>query len=269
MVVLLASRAGGGSAEGRVIAVSPRMDLALAARAAGFPAGGGGARTRRSGPGLAVTAAGIDAGDGGAGERLALSGVVLDPREDIAAFGPGLVAWLPGARPGFSGGPLLDERGRLVGMVTAIRPAGAAGPWRSPAAGPRAGGRRSRPSCCGRPFVAGRGLAAAFLTARRPLEGPSRPERSGVRWRAPLSGRGARCRMSVDGFTFPGLPARVIFGDGTLAEVGPEIARLGRRRALVLATPGHARGGGAAGGGCSGRWPPGSSPGPRCTRRSR
>jgi maleylacetate reductase len=46
--------------------------------------------------------------------------------------------------------------------------------------------------------------------------------------------------MSIEGFTFAGLPARVIFGDGTLAEVGAEIARLGRRRGLVLATPGHA-----------------------------
>jgi maleylacetate reductase len=45
--------------------------------------------------------------------------------------------------------------------------------------------------------------------------------------------------MSVAGFTFSGLPARVIFGEGTLAEVGAEIERLGRRRALVLGTPGH------------------------------
>ena len=45
--------------------------------------------------------------------------------------------------------------------------------------------------------------------------------------------------MSDAGFTFSGMPARVVFGAGTLAEVGPEIDRLGRRRALVLATPGH------------------------------
>ena len=70
-----------------------------------------------------MTAVGIDAGAGGAGERLALSGWVLESHADLAAFGPGLVAWLPGARPGFSGGPLLDADGRLVGMVTALRPA--------------------------------------------------------------------------------------------------------------------------------------------------
>jgi len=41
-------------------------------------------------------------------------------------------------------------------------------------------------------------------------------------------------------FRFAGLPVRVVFGEGTLAEVGAEVARLGRSRALVLATPGHA-----------------------------
>ena len=45
--------------------------------------------------------------------------------------------------------------------------------------------------------------------------------------------------MSVPSFSFAGLPTRVVFGEGTLAEVGAEIDRLGRRRALVLSTPGH------------------------------
>ena len=44
----------------------------------------------------------------------------------------------------------------------------------------------------------------------------------------------------IAAFTFKGLPSRVIFGEGTLAEVGAEISRLGRGRALVLSTPGHA-----------------------------
>jgi maleylacetate reductase len=38
-------------------------------------------------------------------------------------------------------------------------------------------------------------------------------------------------------FTFPGLPTRVVFGHGTLAQVPEELARLGRHRALVLSTP--------------------------------
>lgn len=38
-------------------------------------------------------------------------------------------------------------------------------------------------------------------------------------------------------FTFPGLTTRVVFGSGTIAQVGAEVARLGHARALVLSTP--------------------------------
>lgn len=38
-------------------------------------------------------------------------------------------------------------------------------------------------------------------------------------------------------FIFPGLATRVVFGAGTIAQVGPEVARLGHSRALVLSTP--------------------------------
>ena len=38
-------------------------------------------------------------------------------------------------------------------------------------------------------------------------------------------------------FVYSGLPARVIFGSGTLAELGEEIQRLGCSRALLLSTP--------------------------------
>lgn len=38
-------------------------------------------------------------------------------------------------------------------------------------------------------------------------------------------------------FIFPGLTTRVVFGQGTLAQVPDEIARLGHSRALVLSTP--------------------------------
>ena len=40
-----------------------------------------------------------------------------------------------------------------------------------------------------------------------------------------------------DTFVFPGLRSRVVFGSGTLARTGEEIARLGRTAALVLSTP--------------------------------
>lgn len=41
----------------------------------------------------------------------------------------------------------------------------------------------------------------------------------------------------VDPFTFPGLRSRVVFGSGTLAQVGGEVERLGHAKALVLSTP--------------------------------
>jgi maleylacetate reductase len=44
----------------------------------------------------------------------------------------------------------------------------------------------------------------------------------------------------VEPFVHDPLPTRVIFGSGTLARVGPEVERVGARRALVLSTPGRA-----------------------------
>jgi maleylacetate reductase len=41
----------------------------------------------------------------------------------------------------------------------------------------------------------------------------------------------------LDGFVFPGIPARVVYGAGTIACVGDEVRRLGCTRALVLSTP--------------------------------
>lgn len=38
-------------------------------------------------------------------------------------------------------------------------------------------------------------------------------------------------------FTFPGLATRVVFGSGTISQVGEEVARLGHSRAFVLCTP--------------------------------
>jgi S1-C subfamily serine protease len=120
-VVLIASGPGRKRAEGRLIAISPRMDLAVLAVPRGFLP-----RLSDDAPpavGQPVAAAGVDAGNGlQPGTLVELSGVVVDAGRTIPAFGPGLIARLPGARPGVSGGPLLDRRGRLVGMVTAIRP---------------------------------------------------------------------------------------------------------------------------------------------------
>ena len=46
-------------------------------------------------------------------------------------------------------------------------------------------------------------------------------------------------------FVFAGISSRVVFGSGTLSQVGAEVARLGRSRALVLTTPNQAADGAA------------------------
>jgi hypothetical protein len=72
--------------------------------------------------GLAVRAAGVDASGGpGAGQRLELAGAVVVAQADLDAYGPGLVVRMPGVRAGFSGGPVLDAHGRLLGMIAGIR----------------------------------------------------------------------------------------------------------------------------------------------------
>lgn len=121
-VKLQASGGRGGRVVARLVATSARMDLAVLAVPSGFlPAVAASDAPRRTG--VAVVAAGVDAS--GARRdlpRMELRGTVIAPSRHVPAYGPGLVARVPGVRPGFSGGPLLDASGRLVGMVTAIRP---------------------------------------------------------------------------------------------------------------------------------------------------
>jgi len=124
-LALVASGGGGERIVARLVAVSKRMDLALLAVPEGFlPVVSGTDAPVRSG--LPVIAAGIDASGTPGLPRRELAGRVIDPHSEVTAFGPGLVALLPGVRPGFSGGPMLDAEGRLVGMIAAIRPARAA-----------------------------------------------------------------------------------------------------------------------------------------------
>jgi len=145
-VHLTAAGPGGPSVRAEVLAISPRMDLAVLRLPRGFLPVVSGQNAPQS-AGLRVRAAGVDASGGaGLGPRMELGGVVLAPRADVPAFGPGLIARLPGVRPGFSGGPLIDGAGRLVGMLTAIRPARLAQVGRVAAASgfaPRAAAARS------------------------------------------------------------------------------------------------------------------------------
>lgn len=119
-VRVLASGPGRAVAVGTLLAVSDRMDLAVLAVPKGIlPVVPLDLATAL--PGDRVVAAGVDASEGSGWPRYEARGAIVMARAEIAAFGPGLIARLPKGRPGFSGGPLLDESGRLLGMVTALR----------------------------------------------------------------------------------------------------------------------------------------------------
>jgi len=123
--------ASGARAVATLIGVSARIDLAVLRGPAGFlpPAPGVDVAPR---VGDMISAAGIRLRTGA--EQVAsveAGGAVTDPAATLPRFGPGLIAAAPGVGPGFSGGPVIDGDGRLVGMVAALRGGGRV----SPAAG--------------------------------------------------------------------------------------------------------------------------------------
>jgi alcohol dehydrogenase class IV len=52
--------------------------------------------------------------------------------------------------------------------------------------------------------------------------------------------RAARAPHALKSFTYTGLPMRVLFGAGSVKQLGAELERLGAKRALLLCTPGRA-----------------------------
>ncbi len=132
-VTLVSSGPGRARTEARIVAISSRIDLGVLA----IPGGVMPRVSPMNAPvavGLRVTSAGLDASGHGVPRPSAATGVVTEPALSVPAFGPGFVVDMPGARPGFSGGPMLDGRGRLVGMVSAIR---SGGPMRLSSGGAR------------------------------------------------------------------------------------------------------------------------------------
>lgn len=114
-------RHDGARAAVRVLARSERMDLAVLVAPRGFlkPAERVSAGMRE---GLAVWAAGSSAAG-----PVSANGWISRLGMTLPSFGSGLVARMDAAQ-GFSGGPVLDAEGRVVGITTALRDAGQAGP---------------------------------------------------------------------------------------------------------------------------------------------
>lgn len=109
---------GTARAEARLVARSTTMDLALLAVPPGIFTPLAAAGPVRAGQ--PIWAAGAPA----AGAAVA-TGRVLRPGVLLPGHGPGFTARLP-ALLGYSGGPAVDEQGRLLGLVTALPQPGAA-----------------------------------------------------------------------------------------------------------------------------------------------
>jgi S1-C subfamily serine protease len=117
----LAFQRGDGAAAGeaRLFSRSPRMDLALLAIPHGLiePVSLASSPLRVGQDLWAVGAPSV-------GHAVA-SGRILHSSTTLEGYGPGFLARLP-ALLGYSGGPAVDEQGRLLGLVTALPQPGAA-----------------------------------------------------------------------------------------------------------------------------------------------
>lgn len=111
---LTVRRADGGAEAVAVLAgTSPRMDLAVLRLPEGF------LRPASLAPDIPVQGEAIWAlGPEGIGRSIA-TGHVARPWIQLRGFGPGFTARL-GALMGFSGGPVVDRDGRVMGLTTAL-----------------------------------------------------------------------------------------------------------------------------------------------------
>lgn len=104
---------GGAEAPATLVATSPRMDLAVLRLPEGF------LRPASLAPDIPIQGEAVWAlGPEGLGRSLA-TGRVARPWIQLRGFGPGFTARL-GALMGFSGGPVVDRDGRVMGLTTAL-----------------------------------------------------------------------------------------------------------------------------------------------------
>ncbi|MCQ4161057.1 serine protease [Roseomonas sp. GC11] len=114
-------RADGVEVRARLVARSPRMDLAVLRVPEGFLAAPPLSGARLPATGEAVWAAGAP----GLGAGIA-QGHVEAPDAEMPGFGRGFTARMP-ALMGYSGGPVVDRAGQLLGLTAALPDQGAAG----------------------------------------------------------------------------------------------------------------------------------------------
>jgi len=110
---------GGAEAPAALVGTSPRMDLAVLRLPVGF------LRPASLAPDIPTEGEAVWAlGPEGLGRALA-TGRVARPWIQLRGFGPGFTARL-GALMGFSGGPVVDREGQVMGLTTALPDPGGA-----------------------------------------------------------------------------------------------------------------------------------------------
>jgi S1-C subfamily serine protease len=121
-VVVRSGGPGGPMAEAMLLAVSRELDLALLRPPHDLPLSPPPPDAGVTAYAAVVAAGSVPARDPAiVAHPRRISGATTGETLRIAGVGHGLIAHLPGVTQGFSGGPVLDERGGLVGMIVAIR----------------------------------------------------------------------------------------------------------------------------------------------------